>query len=163
MENNIKTKPIDRSKSSNRRCVNCIHWKASDPEKTGLVWKNHFPGAVVRERICLETGEGINYWNCCRRFEWDPDKEYTTPMPITQPEIMSDAALESLMGQPVGIVAGRNRLYGVLVSTTAFDLMLSGATIPQGCKAAKLMTDGYIAVARAMAKTIEQCPQPPRR
>ena len=158
MENKTKMKPIDRSKASNRRCVNCVHWKDATPAKTGMAWDNHTQGIVVRDRICSETGEGVNYWNCCRRFERDPEKEYTTPMPIAQPEIMSDAALSHLIGQPVCITAGRNRLYGTLVSTTAFDLMISDAIIPRGCKAAKLMPDGYTAVVRTMVKTIEQCP-----
>ena len=156
MEN--KTKPIDRTKASNRRCVNCIHWKDAAPAKAEAEWSNQFQGIIVKDRICPKTGKGINYWNCCQRFEWDPEKEYTTPMPLAQPEIMSDAALEPLIGQPVSIAAGRNRLYGVLVSATAFDLLLSGAIIPHGCKAAKLMPDGYTAVVRTRVKTIEQCP-----
>lgn len=158
MENKKTTKPIDRTKASNRRCVNCIHWKAGAPAKTGVGWSNHFQGLVTPDRICPKTGEGVNYWNCCKQFAWDPEKEYTTPMPITQPEVMSDAALDPLTGQPVSILAGRNRLYGVLASTTAFDLLISGAIIPRGCKAAKLMQDGQVAVDRAMIKTIELAP-----
>lgn len=158
MENKTKAKPIDRSKASNRRCINCIHWKTAASAEKDPSWDNYSQRLVVRERICPETGEGINYWNCCKQFEWDPEKEYTTPLPITQPQIMSDAALSHLIGQPVCITAGRNRLYGTLVSTTAFDLMISDAIIPRGCKTAKLMPDGYTAVVRAMVKTIEQCP-----
>ena len=158
MENKKTTKPIDRTKASNRRCVNCIHWKAGAPAKTGVGWSNHFQGLVTPDRICPKTGEGVNYWNCCKQFVWDPEKEYTTPMPIAQPEVMSDTALEPLIGQPVSTLAGRNRLYGVLTSTTAFDLMIGGAIIPRCCKAAKLMSDGHTAVDRAMVKTIELAP-----
>lgn len=158
MENKKTTRPIDRTKASNRRCVNCIHWKDAAPAKAEAEWSNQFQGIIVKDRICPETGEGINYWNCCKQFAWDPEKEYTTPMPIAQPEVMSDAALEPLIGQPVSILAGRNRLYGVLTSTTAFDLMIGGAIIPRCCKAAKLMSDGHTAVDRAMVKTIELAP-----
>lgn len=49
-------------------------------------------------------------------------------------------------------------LHGVLASTTTFDLLLSGAIIPRGNKAAKLMPDGQTAVDRTMVRTIELAP-----
>ena len=45
--------PIDKSKKSNRRCWNCEHYAS-----------------------CKLTGQSKRYWNCCKNFEWNPEKEY---------------------------------------------------------------------------------------
>ena len=157
MEKIIKTKPIDRLKSSNKRCINCAHWKKVITAGAGPSWSNSAQALVMREKVCqVAGGKEVNYWNCCRKFEWDPEKEYTTPLPVTQPEIMCDAALQPLVGALVYIKAGRSRLTGILTGVTPFDLLLSDAVIPKGCKVAKQMSDGCTVVARETIVTIEQ-------
>lgn len=61
-------RPIDKSKPSNHRCINCTEWdKAtklptrhwSDPEKHGET-----------------ANKDINYWNRCKHFQWNPNKLY---------------------------------------------------------------------------------------
>lgn len=58
-------KPIDKTKKSNRRCVNCEHYPS---DKT-----------VYIETKCKETGRQINYWNCCKLFCWSTRKPYAEP------------------------------------------------------------------------------------
>lgn len=157
MEKAIKTKPIDRLKSSNKRCINCTHWKKAITAGPGPSWSNDAQALVMREKVCqVAGGKEVNYWNCCRKFEWDPEKEYTTPLLATQTEIMCDTALLPLIGELVYIKAGRNRLTGILTGVTQFDLLLSDATIPRGCKFAKQMPNDYTAVVRAAVETIER-------
>lgn len=60
-------KPIDKSKKSNRRCVNCEHWK----DRTII---HDFRSKFTAN--CDTIGCSINYWNCCAYFEWAKDKEY---------------------------------------------------------------------------------------
>lgn len=75
-------KPIDKSKKSNRRCVNCVHWKECSSYKDSP-YKPKFRFGKYGERITPEKicpvagGKEINYWNCCQHFEWDPEKPYT--------------------------------------------------------------------------------------
>ena len=56
-------KPIDKSKKSNRRCWNCAHYGYANGDK----YLNVF---------CMLTGKSKEYWNCCKNFEWNPEKEY---------------------------------------------------------------------------------------
>ena len=68
-------KPIDRSKPSNRRCINCVNWDTA--ADIPLVQSYN----VLREKICdVAGGKEISYWNCCRCFRWNPNKQYTTPL-----------------------------------------------------------------------------------
>lgn len=66
MKNEVR--PIDKSKPSNHRCINCEAWdKATDfPAK-------HWSDQV---KYCPEADKGINYWNCCPLFRWNPNKVY---------------------------------------------------------------------------------------
>lgn len=68
-------KPIDKSKPSNRRCINCAHYKNRLPNDTHI----GRPGwNTDAEDICpTANNKPINYWNCCRQFTWDPAKQYT--------------------------------------------------------------------------------------
>lgn len=64
-------KPIDKSKKSNRRCWNCSHYKDCEQKVTRK------PDGAFCEAICPTAGgKPINYWNCCRHFQWNPDKCY---------------------------------------------------------------------------------------
>lgn len=62
----MERKPIDKTKPSNKRCVNCEYYKHTV----------RFPGGGKYECFC-ETGfKNINYWNCCAYFMWNADKVY---------------------------------------------------------------------------------------
>lgn len=63
------SKPIDKTRPSNRRCWNCKHWKAVKEIKGG--WR-----IEDRKFYCETGGRQMNYWNCCAYFEWNPEKEY---------------------------------------------------------------------------------------
>lgn len=70
------SKPIDKSKPSNRRCINCIHYpkRRPAPEPRFRSWNT-----VTPEAICgASNDKPINYWNCCKQFQWNPDKSYTS-------------------------------------------------------------------------------------
>lgn len=60
-------KPIDKTKKSNRRCVNCEHY----PHK-GTYYTNR----DVIEHPCEVSGKRVDYWCCCKEFEWSRDKVY---------------------------------------------------------------------------------------
>lgn len=66
MKNNPR--PIDKSKPSNKRCVNCVFWKKAKPI-TVIGWN-------TPERSCKESGREVYYWNRCPAFRWNPDKLY---------------------------------------------------------------------------------------
>lgn len=68
------TKPIDKTKPSNKRCVNCTHYPNRQPNPT----YNGRPGwHTGAEDICpTANNKPINYWNCCSQFDWNPDKIY---------------------------------------------------------------------------------------
>lgn len=51
----MNKKPIDKTKKSNIKCVNCENWYKS---------KN------IPDPFCLLTGDNKNYWNRCKQFEW---------------------------------------------------------------------------------------------
>lgn len=51
-------KPVDKSKKSNRRCINCGNYVDWPVEK------------------CVLSGGSKNYWNCCKNFVWREDKTY---------------------------------------------------------------------------------------
>lgn len=63
-----KIKPIDKSKSSNKRCINCeARSKAKPLQITHWDDKGFF---------CEMANKEIAYWNCCPMFRWNPDKLY---------------------------------------------------------------------------------------
>mgnify|MGYP005809005211 FL=1 len=63
------SKPIDKTRPSNRRCRNCKHWEEVKENKRS--WR------IEDRKINCETGgHQMNYWNCCAYFEWNPEKEY---------------------------------------------------------------------------------------
>lgn len=154
-----QTKPIDRSKTSNRRCINCVHWKTAT-DVSSIEWDNRAQSLMEREKICHTAGDkGINYWNCCKHFQWDPEKEYTTPLPLTRAQLQNDAALEPLIGTEVKITAGRHRIQGQLLSITAYDLVLQTTDKLPKCKALFVEADGRVVVDRQSVESIEQCSQ----
>ena len=55
-------KPIDKTKKSNRRCINCEHF----PMRT----------SCYKPRHCDLADRDIEYWNCCKAFEWAKSKRY---------------------------------------------------------------------------------------
>lgn len=60
-------KPIDQTKKSNRRCVNCEHYPHNSTYYTGRDVINH---------PCQVSGKQVEYWNCCKLFEWTTKKTY---------------------------------------------------------------------------------------
>ena len=56
------TKPIDRSKKSNRRCCNCEYC----PEGMQYDFVTY----------CRIGDKQVSYWNCCHLFEWSSRKTY---------------------------------------------------------------------------------------
>ena len=60
----MAVRKIDKSKKSNRRCDNCVHWKKRT--EAGIYDICHTAG-----------GKRVHYWNCCGHFAWNPDKPYT--------------------------------------------------------------------------------------
>lgn len=74
MEKTKPPRPIDRSKSSNRRCVNCAHYPERKPNPNR--WHD-----LDGMDLCPEAdNKPINYWNCCKKFRWNPEKTYTEPL-----------------------------------------------------------------------------------
>lgn len=63
----MNTKPIDKSKKSNKRCQNCRNWKG-----------DYIPNELylTARRPCLISGDGKYYYQCCKQFEWDDEKTY---------------------------------------------------------------------------------------
>ena len=64
-----ETRPIDRTKSSNRRCVNCAEYKNCR--------KMPVNGPISKALFCEKAQKHVDYWNRCRHFQWDPGKRYT--------------------------------------------------------------------------------------
>ena len=63
----MNKRPIDRTKKSNIKCVNCEYWaKENDLENNGK-----------EVTYCVLTGKDKHYWNRCKQFEWaeSGDKE----------------------------------------------------------------------------------------
>lgn len=65
------TKPIDKSRPSNRRCINCTQWDNRVPNPNmSHRWDDH-------EFLCPASNDKpVNYWNCCKLFQWNPNKPY---------------------------------------------------------------------------------------
>lgn len=65
------TKPIDKSRPANRRCINCVQWDSRVPNpNTSHRWDDH-------EFLCPASNDKpVNYWNCCKLFQWNPNKPY---------------------------------------------------------------------------------------
>lgn len=55
---------IDKTKKSNIKCEHCEHW--------GELCSNTYDYL----RMCNQSGLPKNYWNRCKRFEWDKNKQY---------------------------------------------------------------------------------------
>lgn len=70
MENVTMERPIDKSKKSNRRCVNCINW----PNCRRLPLK-HYNDKFYH---CDVGDRDMDYWNCCQHFQWNPTKTYVS-------------------------------------------------------------------------------------
>ena len=63
---------VDKSKKSNIKCEYCKHF-TQEYTPTGQYSGSGFP---VKAVWCQERGEFINYWNRCKHFEWNPEKQY---------------------------------------------------------------------------------------
>lgn len=61
-------RPIDKSKPSNHRCINCVGWEKAKPLTT-----RHWSDP---EKHCEMADKNINYWNRCKQFQWNPNKLY---------------------------------------------------------------------------------------
>lgn len=72
----MEKKPIDRSKKSNKRCINCAHYKDRVfPPATRTADRDYMLG-----KCPTADNKPVNYWNCCKHFQWDPNKLYTEPL-----------------------------------------------------------------------------------
>jgi len=65
----MNVRPIDKSKRSNRRCINCEAW----PGYTDA--QRHFEGQG-RSPYCERAKRECEYWHCCKQFSWNPEKTY---------------------------------------------------------------------------------------
>ena len=63
-----KTRPIDRSKRVNRRCVNCAMYSSCTPLP--------FTMRQSKSLHCPTADKDVDYWNCCKKFSWNPEKTY---------------------------------------------------------------------------------------
>lgn len=61
-------RPIDKSKPSNHRCINCTEW-----DKATKLPTRHWSDP---EKHCDTANKDINYWNRCKHFQWNPNKLY---------------------------------------------------------------------------------------
>lgn len=61
-------RPIDKTKKSNHRCINCIHWAEKRPYHAVTCFDPQF--------YCPVGKRDMDYWNCCKQFEWNPNKLY---------------------------------------------------------------------------------------
>lgn len=68
------TRPVDRSKRSNRRCCNCANWHRRAVLPQAL-------RSATRFFRCPVGQKDIEYWSCCPRFKWDPSKDYKEETP----------------------------------------------------------------------------------
>ena len=66
MKNEVR--PIDKSKPSNRRCINCESWEKATALPVRC-WDDP-------QKHCGEADKDINYWNRCPLFRWNPNKVY---------------------------------------------------------------------------------------
>ena len=58
----MNTKPINKNKKSNIKCEHCIF-----SEKPSEPWEN---------RWCALHEKEVNYWNRCKDFKWDTNRNY---------------------------------------------------------------------------------------
>lgn len=75
----MKVRPIDKSRPSNRRCCNCIHFpkRVPIPPKQRRMMPLSNGSTIYRFDTCPTAGgKAINYWNCCKYFQWNPAKQY---------------------------------------------------------------------------------------
>lgn len=74
----MNAKPVDRTKKSNRYCQHCAHFseKVTNPVSNGRPGWN-----TGKPHLCPAAyNKPIAYWNCCKRFQWDPTAQYTEPL-----------------------------------------------------------------------------------
>lgn len=50
----MEKRKVKKDNPKNRYCSHCVHWKDAE--------ENPY--------ICKKTGNHINYWNCCKEFEF---------------------------------------------------------------------------------------------
>lgn len=66
----MNRKPIDKTKKCNRRCCNCRHYDERVKNPARRSWAEHV-------FLCPAAGnKEIDYWNCCKKFDWRSDREY---------------------------------------------------------------------------------------
>ena len=58
-------KPVDKSKYKNVKCEHCDHWN----KDTG---------------ICSVQHKHKNYYQMCKQFDWDKNREYELPPPTSR-------------------------------------------------------------------------------
>lgn len=64
----MKSHPIDKTKRSNRRCVNCQHYHKRTERTIRFYGDKLFH--------CPVADKDIDYWNCCKYFQWAAGKDY---------------------------------------------------------------------------------------
>lgn len=71
-------KPIDKTKKANRRCGNCEHFVScpQSPDHDDMEGYIRY-GRIPHQKVCPTAGDKpINYWNCCKHFQWASSKTY---------------------------------------------------------------------------------------
>jgi len=63
----MTTKPIDKSKKSNKRCQNCQNWTGEYAPCE--LW-------LSAMRSCSISGTNKYYYQCCKQFGWNEEKTY---------------------------------------------------------------------------------------
>lgn len=57
---------VNKDNPKNRYCAHCVHWKDIEENKYGDV--NGWSFGYI---TCKKSGKRINYWNCCKDFEFE--------------------------------------------------------------------------------------------
>lgn len=69
----MEKRKVNKDNSKNRYCAHCIHWK--DRTKNNYVLSNGYVFMDGKDFTCTKSGKRINYWNCCKDFEFETDDD----------------------------------------------------------------------------------------
>lgn len=61
----MEKRKVNKDNPKNRYCAHCIYWKD--------VENNPYSRIDDKLYICKKTEKHINYWNCCKDFEFETE------------------------------------------------------------------------------------------